>query len=267
MPAIARCLGLALGLGLSLATGCVSDDEVDDLAPIGGGDGKADGETVGTVAAKSGLVLTSTMKLQDTRESDPARRFSTITLRARAVVTTTATGDGVTLSAKLCDITLPMVSGYQPELDPAFVASLPPLVLTGAITDDTLVTESASLVLGARLADPLTSPLPAATSSRVLDQDRDGHPGVSITVRGYGDIYAALRVKLDLEMPLTGMTTTTGEATIALDQAVYGDDIWFYDAAASAAESQQFVKLVSATNVVKLRRGSASCAAVRGAFP
>lgn len=262
---------LALTLGVSLTTlattGCVSDEAGEDTAPIGGGDGKADGDTTGTVAAKSGLVLTSTMKLEDTRESDPAKRFSTITLRARGVVTTTATADGVKLSAKLCDITLPMVGGYQPELDAAFVASLPPLVMSGAIVDDTLVTEPAALVLGARLADPIASPLPAATSSRVLDQDGDGKPGVSITVRGYGDIYAAMRVKLDLEMPLTGMTTTTGTATIALDQAVYGDDIWFYDAAASAAQSAQFVKVKSATNVVKLRRGSANCAAVRSAFP
>jgi hypothetical protein len=268
MRTIILALTLA-GLGSTFATGCVTDAGGDDGAePGGGGDGKADGATPGTLAAKYGLSLTSTMNLEDSRETDPAKRFTTITLRARGTVTTKPSDAGVTLTAKLCDIVLPTVSGYQPELDAEFVATLPPLLLTGAIdADGTLVTEPIALVLGAKLADPLESPLPAANSPRVFDQDGDGLPAVSIKVAGYGSIYAAMRVKLDLKIPLTGAATTTGKATIVLDQAIYGDDIWFYDAVSSFAQSQQFVKVTSATNTVKLRAGLTTCASVRAAFP
>lgn len=52
------------------------------------------------------------------------------------------------------------------------------------------------VVLGARLNDPWGDPLPlSAADARVFDQDRDGHPGVSIEVRGFvsGWIYVVQR--------------------------------------------------------------------------
>src|SRR5439155_13137102 len=101
----------------------------------------------------------------------------------------------------------------------------------------------------------------------VIDQDGDGKPGVSIRVPGAGKIFAALRVVLSLDARVASASSITGDAAITLDQAIYGDDIWFYDAAAAFAESQMFVMLRSATNTVKMSSNVSTCAGVRAAFP
>ncbi len=255
-----------------LATGCVTDEDAIDGDEDGEGGGKADGnETPGTLAAKYGLELTSTMKLEDTRESDPARRFSTFALRARAKVTTTQVGEDIKLTVKLCDVALPEVSGYQPELDAAFVAGLAAFEVTGTLGGEgeiLLATSPAAIVLGARLADPIANRLPAAgTDSRVTDQDQDGQPGVSIGIPGYGKIFAALRVLLSINAKVTTSATISGAAEIRLDQAIYGDDIFFYDAVSAAAESAAAIRVVTASNKFRMKSGKTTCAQVVAAFP
>jgi hypothetical protein len=252
---------------LTILAGCVADaaDEGDTVG--GAGDGKADGASGSIELAPTyGLELVSTMNMEDRRESDPAKRFYTLTMRARAQVTTTSDSAGAKLAVKLCDVRLPQVRGYQPELDTAFVSSLPVLDVR-ASTDGALMTEPTALVLGATLAEPLTDALPATGSARITDQDGDGHPGVSIHISGIGSIYAALRVTLSLDAPLTSTATITGKADIGLDQAIYGDSILFYDAVSSAAETEANVALVSAVNTFKMKRDPTTCANVRALFP
>jgi len=259
-----------------LATGCVTDDEMLEGDEDGEGGGKADGtETPGTLAAKYGLELTSTMKLEDTRETGAAR-FSTFKLRARAKVTTTQEGEDIKLTVKLCDVALPEVSGYQPELDAAFVAGLAAFDVTGTLglqgegdaAAITLETDPAALVLGAKLADPIANRLPAAgTDTRVRDQDQDGNPGVSISIPGYGKIFAAMRVKLAINAKVTTSSTISGAAEITLDQAIYGDNIFFYDAASAAAESAAAIRVVTASNTFRMKSGKTTCAQVVAAFP
>jgi len=172
----------SLGLCLFLAA-CAVDAGGPDQEAAGGG--KADGTSV--LASKYALELVSKTKVEDTRDSSK----STYTLRARALVTTSGE-DPIKLSVKLCDVTLPQVSGYQPELDPAFVATIPRLSLTAHVADGTLATDPAALVLGAALHDPLADTLPATgTDARVRDQDMDGNPGVSVHIQGYGSIFTA----------------------------------------------------------------------------
>jgi hypothetical protein len=246
-----------------IVTGCVADEG--DESELGGGGGKADGGAV-VLAPTYGLELVSAMKMEDRRETDPAKRNYTLTMRARAQVKTEVTATGAKLTVKICDVRLPQVSGYQPELDAAFVASLPALTVN-ATTGTQLTTDPSALVLGAALAKPLTDPLPAAGSTRIKDQDQDGNPGVSIRIPGYGSIFAAMRVTLDLDAPLTSAATIAGTAEVGLDQKLYGDDIWFYDAVTSAADTEANVKLVSATNTFKMKRDATTCAKVRAQFP
>jgi len=229
------------------------------------GGGKADGTGSGTLAARYGLELTSVTKLEDTRDSSK----STYTLRARALVTTTSqTADTAKLAVKLCDVTLPQVSGYQPQLDPAFVTSLPKINLTAHIADGMLDTDPAALVLGAALHAPLTDSLPTdANDSRVRDQDADGNPGVSVQIPGYGSIFAALRVKLSITAPVDDPDKIAGDADVHLDEAIYGDNIWFYDAASSLAESQKYTKVLSAQNEFKMASGITTCAGVDAKYP
>ena len=252
----------SLGLFAVLLAACATDPMMDDQEA--GGGGKADGTGSGTLAARYGLELTSITKLEDTRDSS----VSTYTLRARALVTTTQTTDSVKLAVKLCDVTLPQVSGYQPQLAPAFVASLAKLDLTGHITDGTLETDPAALVLGAALHAPLTDALPTdGSDSRVRDQDNDGNPGVSIKIPGYGNIFSALRVKLSITAPIDNVDKIAGDADVHLDEAIYGDDIWFYDAASSLAESQMYTQVVSAQNEFKMASGITTCPGVDAKYP
>jgi len=253
-----------------MTAGCVTDMGGGD--PSGGGDGKADGTSAsGSLAGKYAMELTSHMKLEDTRESNPSKRYSSYDLRARAVVTVSQDGDDVSLSVKLCDVTLPEVSGYQPELDAAFVAGLDPVTLSGKVAHnggDTLEIEEGALVLGAALAHPTTDALPTdGNSSRVRDQDRDGHPGVSVKIPGYGSIFSALRVRVGFSAPVDDAEDISGDADLTLDEAIYGDSIWFYDAASSFAESQQYVNVVTATNRFELVRHVGTCSGVRSTFP
>lgn len=251
-------------LALALAAGCTTEDMTDEEL-AGGVDGKGDG-TAGTLAPTYALELKSSMKTEDRRESDPAKRFTTLAMRARAQVKVAQTDNDVKLTVKICDVVLPQVNGYQPELAAELIAALPALEVKGTIDGEPreLVTEPAALVLGAALANPLTDALPAAGSPKLRDQDQDGNPGVSIQIPGYGSIFAALRVKLAFATPLT---TMTGAADVELDQKIYGDNIWFYDAAASAAEAEANVSVVQSSNRVTMKRDASTCAKVRTLFP
>ena len=250
-------------LAAVMVTGCATDEMADDGSG-GGTGGKADETNAVQLAPTYALELTSSMRTEDRRESDPAKRFTNLTMRARAHVKVTQTGGAVKLAVKLCDVVLPVVGGYQPELDPAFVASVPAFQINAAIDGEDLVSQPAAIVLGAALANPLADALPAATSSRLRDQDNDGNPGVSIQIPGYGSIFASLRVKLEFAAPLA---TMKGAADVTLDQKIYGDNIWFYDAAMSAAEAEGNVSVVSSSNRVTMKRDATTCAKVRTLFP
>lgn len=267
-----RISSLLLALGVVM-TGCVADDADDEGAGEWGdigGDGKADDTTPaapGTLSSKYALELTSTMKLEDTRDGSR----SDFKLRARGTVTTVQDGENLELEVKLCDVALPEVSGYQPLLDPAFVARLAPLKIKGTIHDDNgfrLATEPVALVLGAQLANPLSNRLPAtADDTRVKDQDQDGNPGVSIQIPGYGKIFGTMRVKVSIAATVAGAPSISGTSDIVLDQVVYGDDIWFYDAATSIAESQAATRTISSANTFRMKSGVTGCTGVRQAFP
>jgi hypothetical protein len=248
-------------LGLTAMVGCITSDDQDD-GDLGG---KSDGAP-GTLAGSYALELVSSMKLEDDRESG-ADRFSQFALRARALATARQTGKDVALSIKLCDVQLPMVDGFQPELDPALISSLPGITLTGVLADGRLSTDSAAILFGAALADPVGDALPTvATDARVRDQDRDGEPGVTIEI-SVGRIFAALRVRLALDAPVSSTATITGVADLRLDQAILGDTIPFFDAAESAAESEGHIHVVSSANTFRMKSKATTCAEVVAALP
>lgn len=253
-----RCITV-LGLAAAMA-GCITEGDPGEDVDGGKSDGAA------TMSGSYALELLSNMKLEDERESG-ADRFSQFTLRARALVTARQTGKDVTLSIKLCDVQLPLVDGFQPELDPALIPALPAVALTGVLADGRLSTESAAIVLGAALADPVGEALPTTdTDARLRDQDRDGKPGVTISV-SVGRIFAALRVRLSLDAPVSSTSTIAGTAELQLDQAILGDTIPFFDAAASAAESNGHIRVVSAANTFRMKSNATTCAQVAQALP
>jgi hypothetical protein len=82
-------------------------------------------------------------------------------------------------------------------------------------------------VLGAKLANPATDPLPTIDAGAATDDDGDGHPGVTLLAQAVvctsvQQLYVALRVFGDLAGTVEGPDVIKGLATIHLDESVIG---------------------------------------------
>lgn len=106
-------------------------------------------------------------------------------------------------AGRLCDLRIisssRMVRTILPEAFKRLVMHVPfdAKIQEGEATTQ-LVQDSPTLILGARLENPLRDPLPTnAKDSRIFDQDRDGQPGVTVRVEGLvdGDVYIVQRSK------------------------------------------------------------------------
>jgi len=120
----------------------------------------------------------------------------------------------------------PLVKTEIPE---AFMASLVPAPRVGTLreTDEGIAFEGASYVevRGAALDDPATDPLPTdPLDPRVIDQDGDGHPGmtVRVTVLGIveGETYIVQRVQYRLSGWLIGPDRIEGRVEWIDEQSV-----------------------------------------------
>ena len=263
-------------ISLLLATalvGCATDDdfgedtaEPDDSVQ---GDGKADGDVVQRYA----LELTSKTRIEDTRETNPAKRYTDLQLKARAAVAVVQQGENITLFVRLCDVKLPAIGGYQPQLDPAFVSAIPQLNLVGKVETNTdgsrtLTTNPAAMVLGAQLAHPLTDALPTDKNDpRVRDQDGDHKVGVSLLIPHTVKIFGTMRLILSLDATYTNPNTINGDADVQVSHSVLDDDSFFVNVKDMDEEAAPYTNVVSADNNVRMKAGGANCAAVRTAFP
>lgn len=97
----------------------------------------------------------------------------------------------------------------------------------------------ATVVLGAALADPVRDPLPtAADPSTAIDEDEDGHPGVTlhadaIVCRTPEDAYVAIRASVALEGVVTSLDAFEGAVVPTLDQSLLGTSRACLESAAS----------------------------------
>jgi hypothetical protein len=122
----------------------------------------------------------------------------------------------------------PLVSTIIPE---AFMASLTPTARSA-----TLIPQTSSVLLessfyvevrGALLEDPASDPLPTESQDpRVVDQDGDGHPGMTVRVTILGILEGETYVVQRVRYRLSGVLVETGrvEGTIAWtdEQSVLG---------------------------------------------
>lgn len=235
-------LGLCLALaGLATLTGCEPGGALpeEEGQPLAGG-GKADdpnAPALPTIAGVYGLELTSTV----TSKSTETGEVKTYEPRITALVTATQEGSAVTLSVKLCDAVLPEVASYEPTMADGLIASLPAVTVRGALArvDGAvrLATEPAAVVIGARLQNPVTDALPTSSSdSRVVDQDRDGKAGVTISAMGF-DVYGAVRAIFSLDGTVGEERVIAGPADLEESYAIYGDTVPFVDVRAKVEAS------------------------------
>lgn len=86
----------------------------------------------------------------------------------------------------------------------------------------------AIVVIGASLADPETDPLPtAADTTLAVDEDADGHPGVTIDAtavvcREPQEAYAAFRATVALRATVSDLDAFDGTADPTVDQQILG---------------------------------------------
>jgi len=130
---------------------------------------------------------------------------------------------------RVCSI---RISGSSPlvrtEIPAAFVRSLPPVTLNAQLTevDGTLHIRQKpqTLVVGANLPDPKRDALPtSADDRRVVDQDNDGRPAMTVRVSGIvsGEVYVVQRSTSEWSGRRQG-DEFTGRVRFETEQSVLG---------------------------------------------
>lgn len=188
-----------------------------------------------------------------------------------------APGTAVEFSLHTCRLILPTISDYQPKIDDSFLQSLPAIAYSGTLdAEGKLAAGPQAVLLGVRLANPLTDALPtSASDSRIYDQDRDNKPGVSIKVDtgilGTKKVYAAGRLIADVAGSVAdgGAGNLTGSSNIDFSYKVIGDDIPFIDVASMAASAEAESEIIKKdTRFLAIPRASGlTCAQVISANP
>jgi hypothetical protein len=171
---LGRLAALLLSLGLSAASGSASED-------LGG-----------TYV----LLQQSTVISEVPVVSDLVTRTRSVSIQRLE-----HRGDRLVGTGRLCQVKLHTSSSMvRLELPAGLARVLPPVVTDARLepsgADLTFRQRESALVFGARLAKPSTEPLPRSSDDpRVLDQDGDGKPGVTVRVRGLvsGELYIAQR--------------------------------------------------------------------------
>ena len=166
------------------------------------------------------LVMTSSMDAPVIGQSESENRMI-------ARVEQTRAGDALTVKFHTCDFDIkssdPNVQIIVPD---AFVAALPDDTITGTLKDDgsqfQLVVPKFRQVRSVELANPETDPLPTDPKDpRVLDWDKDGKPGMTISVTGSvgaGDMYIIQRTWTELKGSSYVTEAIDGTITWDVDQ-------------------------------------------------
>lgn len=125
-----------------------------------------------------------------------------------------------------------VLRGISIEDEGAFLSAADPV---GA----TFTTPQTLVLLGAELADPANDPLPTAENpAGALDQDEDGHPGVTVAAetvlcRTPEELYVALRATVEMSSTIDDVDRFGGDVTPGLEQSILGVSDRCLNAAAS----------------------------------
>lgn len=154
------------------------------------------------------------------------------------------------MDLKMCNLDVPKIQiPGQPlpstlELSPEALSRVPPpgapYSLTGHTTCDRFVAEPTVVLAGARLATPLTDPLPWDPTTQtcasqedtgcLFDLDEDGHPAATFIASNFpaldvDEVYASLRSWVALDGLIASPDLIIGQATFGLDVVVVGCSI------------------------------------------
>lgn len=191
------------------------------------------------------------------------------TVRAIALYDLEEEGSRLRGPGALCDVGMRTESRFiQTVLPPSFrqavAAPALELELIGEGATRRVAQARQVRVVGARLTDPLREALPTrAADPRVEDQDRDGHPGVTVRVEGFveGEIYLVQRQWNELTGALKTPDRIEGQLRFGREERVL-------EATHSALEEPPPVKSVYRRSFFRMLRVPAqtTCAEVQDAF-
>lgn len=259
----------SLWCALLLAAASCGGEDMDLLGPTGPSGGKADNTFEShSLSGAFQLGITSWSRFED---RDTGKTFDkTTAIDALVQIKPSLVGDIASLVIQPCQVWLPEVKGYVPRLPDETVQQMSAQTVPGSLLsgeddgDLELNTGRFISTLGVELDDPQQDQLPEEPyDPKVIDEDGDGLPGVSVKV-GWFRIFVALRIELalrgsvrtsttDLWDPVTEIRpTVVGKVEISLDQRIYGDDIPFYDAAGAAEEALLQNEIVDSAHAFRL---------------
>ncbi|AKT42736.1 hypothetical protein [Chondromyces crocatus] len=222
-------IGLLLG-AMSLFVGCSSDD--DGGAGGNTGEGGSGGEGGGTVECSpdpdtsvtdvSGtwaLLQVGSMQVQAQGFAEPfTNRIVDLLL-----VVQTQSGDKVTMNAQYCDhFTEDPDSVVKATIPEAYRNSLMPVVRVGTFVDGRFEMPELVEVVGAGLSSSSEALPTTPDDPRVLDQDADQKPGVTILLSGFvdGEVHVVERKKTTLAGVALAADQIEGTTAFSSEQSV-----------------------------------------------
>ena len=196
----------------------------------------ADGETgtaTGTGTRVSAADYAGTwaqLRVQTARAVLPVIGEVKVTTSFVMRLTQTAAGRNLAVSVEACSIEQDSgTSLVRTIFPPALVEKLGRFQGTASLREDggelRYFQPRRFMVFGAQLADPEHDELPtAADDERVVDGDDDGHPGVTVQIRGMlnGDIYLVQRGWFTLRGTATGGDRIDGRIQWGEDRSMLG---------------------------------------------
>jgi hypothetical protein len=252
-----------LSVGCFLVTALVGCGEPVDLGSV-----EAEAGELPQLASQSALQLTSEVTATDRETGEQIVSVTRIFARVEA----DQQQGVVDLQLSPCRFELPALDGWDASLRDSFLrdrARVPALSAGGSIQleDGLAVLRSDPATFSLGVSDLAGGELPStADDPRVVDQDGDGDPGVSVLL-SLGRIFVAMAATIELDGDVDADGAARGYADIDLGQAVYGDSIWLVDAAQLAAEQEASYDFASTSSfeLVPLS-DDASCDDVVDAF-
>ena len=217
-----------------LAAACSSDPEGGGAGGTGGSGGQGAGgedgcETVADPSVKdvTGRWAYLEVGSQLTKAPAFAEPFHTVIVSV-LILDQTQTGEDVAITGEYCDhYTQDPDAAVHAVIPDAYRDALKPISRAGTFGADGRYHLAPLLeVVGAELADP-TEDLPVEPDDpRVIDEDMDGQPGVTIRLTGLvdGEVYVIERKSTELEGVAVSPERLEGLLTFSSEQSVVASD-------------------------------------------
>jgi hypothetical protein len=166
-----------------------------------------------------------------TSEASALGNLSKTKVARYSVVNFTSSGDQIMATEKVCEIASVNSGSSSVSFAPSILKAIPDSRYSYSSKDESVVLTRPAAVeaLGVSLTDLTTEALPTSASDpRVIDQDKDGKPGVTVNVEAKvvisisGELYVAQRTFWNESLTLKSADTLSGSIDWRQEQSILG---------------------------------------------